>query len=81
MFREHECVVLKRDVPEVGLKAGAAGTIVHVHRDANAYEVEFMNAEGETTAVVTLRASQLGPLPRRNPQWLSENMGRDDEVE
>jgi hypothetical protein len=37
------------------------GTVVHVYRDGQAYEVEFATLDGTTAAVVTLEASQLRP--------------------
>ena len=58
MMKELQCAVLKTDLPEYGLSAGDIGTIVLVHGDAG-YEVEFVTLEGETLAVVSLRADQL----------------------
>ena len=57
MIKEHERVVLLKDVPEEGLKAGDVGTVVHVYRQGEAFEVEFMTLDGRTVAVVTLPAS------------------------
>ena len=31
MIKEHDCVVLARDLAAEGLKAGDIGTVVHVH--------------------------------------------------
>lgn len=66
MINEHECVVLTEDLPAEGLKAGDVGTVVHIHQDGVAYEVEFMTLAGETIAVATLLASQVRPLARRD---------------
>ena len=41
MLEEHDCIVLTDDVDDPGLKAGDVGTIVHVHRDGEAFEVEL----------------------------------------
>lgn len=65
MIREHDRVVLTADVSEEGLRAGDVGTVVHVHRQGEAYEVEFMTLDGETVAVTTLRASEVRPVSRR----------------
>lgn len=54
MLKELDPVVLTRDVPEHRLSEGDVGTVVHVHRDAETYEVEFVTAEGRTVAVLTL---------------------------
>ena len=52
-------VVLTCDVPDHGLAAGDIGTVVLVHDGGKGYEVEFMTLDGETIAVVTLRAVQV----------------------
>ena len=60
------CVVLTTNVPAEGLEAGDIGTVVHVHKGGEGYEVEFMTLTGETVAIVTLLASQVRPLNRRD---------------
>ena len=59
MTSEHDRVVLRADVLERGLLAGDVGTVVRVHTGGKAYEVEFVALNGETAAVVTLKASQV----------------------
>ncbi len=66
MIKEHDCVVLTKNVPEEGLETGDLGTVVHIHKDATAYEVEFMTLTGQTVAVVTLLAGDVRPLSRRD---------------
>ena len=66
MIQEHDCVVLTRDIPSEGLQAGDVGTVVHLHRDASAYEVEFITLTGQTVAVATILPSQLRPVGRRD---------------
>jgi hypothetical protein len=39
MIREHDCVVLIKDISPEGLQAGDVGTVVHIHKDASAYVV------------------------------------------
>jgi ATP-dependent exoDNAse (exonuclease V) alpha subunit len=56
MIKEHDRVVLLKDIPEQGLKAGDVGTVVHVYRHGEAFEVEFMTLDGRTVAIVTLPA-------------------------
>ncbi|HET9417929.1 MAG TPA: DUF4926 domain-containing protein [Chthoniobacterales bacterium] len=65
MIKEHDRVVLTDDVPSERLKAGDIGTIVHIHRGGEAYEVEFICLDGETIGVVTLKASQVRPAQSR----------------
>jgi hypothetical protein len=59
MINEHDRVVLTEDVPTEGLKAGDIGTVIHIHGNGEAYEVEFICLDGETIAVVTLNANQV----------------------
>lgn len=65
MIKEHDRIVLAVDVPAEGLVTGDVGTIVHVYRDDQAYEVEFTTLEGKTAAVVTLEMSQVRPVGKR----------------
>ena len=65
MFAEYQVVRLARDIPEEGLKAGARGAIVMVHplrpESSREYEVEFVDEEGATLALLTLAEDQLEP--------------------
>jgi hypothetical protein len=54
-FRELDTVVLNRDLPELGLRRGDLGAVVHVH-EPDGLEVEFINASGRTEALVSLSA-------------------------
>ena len=64
MIREHDSVVLSKDVPAAALKAGDIGTVVHIHDGGAGYEVEFMTLAGETVAVVTLLPTQIRAIAR-----------------
>jgi hypothetical protein len=65
-IKEHDCVVLKRDLPAENLKADDVGTVVHVHKDGVAFEVEFVTFTGATIAVTTVKASDLRPVGKRD---------------
>ena len=65
MIKEHDRVVLKNEIPEQGLKTGDVGTVIHVHRKGEAFEVEFVALDGETLAIATLDASQVRPVQKR----------------
>lgn len=65
MIKEHDTVVLVSAVPAEGLLPGDVGAVVHVYRDGQAYEVEFMTLEGKTAAVITLEASQVRAVGQR----------------
>ena len=62
MIKEHDCIVLTQDIPDDGLEAGDVGTVVHIHRDEAAYEVEFITFTGQTVAVTTVLPSHLRPV-------------------
>ena len=64
-IKDLERVVLTTDVPKAGLEAGDVGTVVHIYRDGRAFEVEFTTLEGKTAAVVTVEASDVRPVSRR----------------
>ena len=54
MIKELDTVVLKHDIAKYGLVEGDIGAVVHTYPDGDAYEVEFVTAEGRTIAVLTL---------------------------
>ena len=64
-MKELDVVVLTKELPEHGLKEGDLGTIVLVHGDTDAYEVEFVALDGETITVATLTASQVRSVAAR----------------
>ena len=65
-IKEHDRVVLNATIPSEGLEAGDVGTVIHVYKDGEAYEVEFLTLDGHTAAVATIEASQLRPVTRRD---------------
>jgi hypothetical protein len=66
MIKEHDRIVLTRDLLPEGLIAGDLGTIVHVHPRGAGYEVEFMTLAGVTVSVVKLLPEQLRAIARRD---------------
>ena len=62
MLEEHDRIVLTDDVADPDLKAGDVGRIVHVHRDGEAFEVEFLILDGYTAAVAAVSSSQVRPV-------------------
>ncbi|MCF6155229.1 MAG: DUF4926 domain-containing protein [Candidatus Brocadia sp.] len=66
MIKEHDRIVLLKDLPEDGLQAGDVGTVVHIHRQGEAFEVEFMTLDGGTVAVITLLSSQIRAVNKRD---------------
>jgi hypothetical protein len=60
-FRELDTVVLLRDFPEAGLKAGDLGAVVAVYVP-DALEVEFVTASGRTQALLTLGMGDVRPV-------------------
>lgn len=66
MIKEHDCVVLLEDLPGESLPAGDVGTVIHIHRGGEGYEVEFATLTGQTVGVTTLRANQVRAVCRRD---------------
>ena len=64
MIREHDTIVLRRDLPALGLKRGDVGAVVHVYGDGAAVEVEFVAGAGTTVGVETLELDDVRPLGR-----------------
>lgn len=57
-FAELEAVVLLHDIAEHGLRAGDLGVVVEIYGD-DGLEVEFVQASGQTKALVTLKTSDV----------------------
>ncbi len=58
-MRELDLVVLLKPFAEHGLQVGDVGTVVHRYTDAHASETEFVDADGNTIAVITLEDSEV----------------------
>jgi hypothetical protein len=59
-IRELDTVVLLRDLPVAGLRAGDLGAVVHVYEGV--YEVEFVMGSGRTEALLTVDAADIRPI-------------------
>lgn len=64
MFEELDTIVLASDIKKYGLKKGDIGAVVHVYHGKGAVEAEFLTAEGETIAVLTLKTDDIRPIAR-----------------
>jgi Domain of unknown function (DUF4926) len=64
MIRELDMVALTRDIDDHDLKEGDIGAVVHKY-GREGFEVEFVTAEGETIAVLTLRKGDIRALRGR----------------
>lgn len=62
MIHELDIIILTHDIPGSMLKRGSKGTVVHCYEDDQAYEVEFINSEGKTIALLTLQLKDIRPL-------------------
>ena len=62
MIEEISTVVLTRDIESLGLRIGDLGTVVMVHANGAAFEVEFVTLGGSTLAVLTLAADHVRPV-------------------
>ncbi|MFC4485752.1 hypothetical protein D3C87_1683790 [compost metagenome] len=62
-----DVVLLTEDIPEEGLRAGMKGTVVEVHQNPYlAYEVEFCDEMGRTSALVALLPNQIRVVWRQS---------------
>lgn len=57
-FAELDTVVLRHDIPEHGLRTGDVGAVVEVYGEQG-IEVEFVQASGQTKALLTLKSSDV----------------------
>ena len=58
-----ETVIATVNVPDHGILAGDLGTVVEIYTTPTlAYEVEFVNTDGSTRALVTLAPDQIRRL-------------------
>ena len=60
-YRVLDTIVLDRDVPEHGLRAGDLGAVVEVYTP-DGLEVEFVTASGRTAALVTISTRDVRPV-------------------
>jgi hypothetical protein len=59
-FYEHQTVVTITDFPKNNIKSGDIGVVVAIFTDPNeAYEVEFVNADGSTKAMFAILPEHL----------------------
>ncbi|MFN8344777.1 MAG: DUF4926 domain-containing protein [Spirosomataceae bacterium] len=66
MFQETELVALLIDLPNEQLHRGDVGTVAFVYDGGGLYEVEFVNAAGDTLAVVTLEEATIYAVQPQN---------------
>ncbi len=74
-IKEHDCVVLTSDLPSEGLSSGDVGTVVRIHPDEAAYEVEFATLTGTTIAVSTVLRTQCRPVGHGDINHAREEQG------
>lgn len=59
MLKEYDVVVAVKQLSDK-IKKGDIGTILIIHsHESPAYEVEFVNAEGETLDIMTVKGEQI----------------------
>ncbi len=57
-YKALDTVVLNTDLPEHGLRKGDLGAVVQIY-EPDGLEVEFVNAAGQTQALVTLEVGDV----------------------
>ena len=63
-FSVLDTVVLNKDLPNYGLKAGDVGAIVEIY-EPDGIEVEFVTGSEETQALLTLNVNDVHPISGR----------------
>ncbi len=58
-LQQYDIVALTSDLPQENLWSGQVGTVVEIYNDGEAYEVEFVDKDGHTYGLLTLRPEQL----------------------
>ena len=61
-MQELDKIVLTRDLPDHELCQGDVGAVVHVYDGDEAFEVEFVTADGKTQALLTLSSEDVRPM-------------------
>jgi hypothetical protein len=61
-IKELDAVALTADLPAHALRRGDVGTVVLVHGNGEAYEVEFVGYDGHTVALLTLERDAVRSL-------------------
>ena len=62
-FNLLDTVIAAVNIPDHKILAGDIGTVVEIYRNPEpAYEVEFVNADGSTRALVALASGQIRSL-------------------
>lgn len=76
MIKELDSVVLTHDIEEYELKKGDIGAVVLCYSDGDAFEVEFITAEGRTIAVLTLNVNDIRLMSNREILHVREFAGQ-----
>ncbi|HQZ95117.1 MAG TPA: DUF4926 domain-containing protein [Pyrinomonadaceae bacterium] len=66
-----DSVALIEDLPEAGLVRGNMGAIVESYHDGEAYEVEFVDTDGQTYGLLALRPEQFIVLHRSSMEKIA----------
>jgi hypothetical protein len=74
MLSEHATVVLTEALPHLGLEADDVGVVIHVYRNGEAYEIEFLTLNGDTIAVETLLSHQVREARRADIPHVRERL-------
>jgi ATP-dependent exoDNAse (exonuclease V) alpha subunit len=64
MLQELDTVVLLKNIDKYALVKGDTGTIVHRYQNGQAFEVEFVQADGSTIGLLTLTVDDIRPMHR-----------------
>jgi uncharacterized protein DUF4926 len=66
MIKEHELVILTKDLPAENLNAGDVGVVVQVHEDSAL--VEFFSPDGEASRIATVPVGHMEVQQKPQPE-------------
>ena len=66
MIQESDLVALLSDFPKLNLNKGDVGTVAFCYNSGELFEIEFVNAKGETIGVETLSRVQIKKVEIEN---------------
>lgn len=65
MIREHDLIAMLHDRTDLGLHRGDVGAVVHIYKNGETFEVEFVDERGKTMRVATVAARDVMRLNYR----------------
>ena len=59
MIKELDQIVINKDYKEYGIEKGDVGTVVHIYKDFQGFEIEFVSGTDRTFGVYTIKGEDV----------------------